>query len=139
MCFMGQIYDYVLWVKKCFRNILKNGGLNVRWFMFYWNSYTSRLYILVHSSTFDKALKLRRTVLDYLHEAELTLNLPKSVFFPRKLKYVEDGKLIPNIKKMEALRRLKSPMNLNDVHSLLRFRGYYNYFIPRYYLPFSSS
>lgn len=81
--------------------------------------------ILVHSSTFEKTFSLLRTVLNRLRDAGLTLNLPKSVFFPRKLKYlgqyIENGRLIPDEKKVDALRRIKNPINLNEVRSLLGF------------------
>lgn len=49
-----------------------------------------------------------RAVLNHLRDVGLTLNLPKSVFFPRKLKYlgqvIENGRIIPDQKKVEALQ-----------------------------------
>lgn len=92
--------------------------------------------ILVHSPSFQGAFGILRTVLARLRAAGLKLNIGKSVFFPRKLKYlgqlIEDGRLIPDPEKIEAIRKLKPPSNLHEVRSLLGFLGYYHSFIPNY-------
>lgn len=92
--------------------------------------------ILVHSPTFQRTLQLLRKVLERLRVNQITLNLPKSLFFPRKLKYlgqiVIDGQLHPDPKKIEALRHIQPPTNLNEVRSLLGFLGFYHSFIPNY-------
>lgn len=85
--------------------------------------------ILVHATNFPKALQLVRIVFERLRKAGLTINLNKSNFFPRKLKYlgqiVENGQIIPDPKRVEALRRIKEPQTIQDVRSLLGFLGYY--------------
>lgn len=92
--------------------------------------------ILVHSPTFRQTLTLLRTVFGRLRNAKLTLNLPKSSFFPKKLKYlgqiIMDGRLHPDPKKLEALEKIKPPATLHEVRSLLGFLGYYQNYIPRY-------
>ncbi|MGH2622791.1 MAG: reverse transcriptase family protein, partial [Sphingobacterium sp.] len=92
--------------------------------------------ILVHSTTFEQFVSLLRVVFSRLRAAGLTLNLPKSHFIPRKLKYlgqiIVDGKLIPDPGKVEALKRIKPPTNISDVRSLLGFLGYYHSFIRDY-------
>ena len=92
--------------------------------------------ILVHAPTFDEALQRLRTVFTRLRAAGLTLNLAKSVFFPRVLKYlgqiVRDGKLIPDQKKIEALHRIQPPMNITEVRSLLGLIGCYQSYIKGY-------
>ncbi len=92
--------------------------------------------ILVHSPSFQQALGLLRTVFGRLRAAGLTLNLGKSVFFPKKLKYlgqlIEDGRLIPDPGKVEVIRKLNPPTTLHEIRSLLGFLGYYHSFIPNY-------
>lgn len=92
--------------------------------------------ILIHSPTFEHALELLRGVFDRLRAAGLTINLPKSDFFPKILKYLGhvsvDGRLVPDPKKVEAIDRIRAPRNLNEVRSLLGFLGYYHSFIPHY-------
>jgi transposase InsO family protein len=92
--------------------------------------------ILVHAPTFQRALELLRIVLLRLRANGITLNLPKSVFFPRLLKYlgqlVSNGKIVPDPKKVEALHHIKPPTNVSEVRSLLGFLGYYHAFIPNF-------
>lgn len=92
--------------------------------------------ILMHSRSFNHCLELLRTVLERLRAAGLTVNLKKSEFFPRTLKYlgqiIVDGRLVPDPKKVEAIRRIKTPASVHDVRSLLGFFGFYHTFIPRF-------
>ena len=92
--------------------------------------------ILVHSATFAGALALLRRVLERLRAAGLTLSLNKCLFFPPRLKYlgqlIQDGQLLPDPQRVQALRQIPPPKTLNDVRSLLGFLGYYHIFIPRF-------
>lgn len=92
--------------------------------------------ILVHAPTFQQTFKLLRTVLERLRAAGLTLNLPKSVFFPRVLKYlgqlIINGCLVADPQKVEVLRQIKRPTNIHEVRSLLGFLGFYHSFIPNF-------
>ena len=92
--------------------------------------------ILVHSSAFSTTLGLLRRVLERLRSAGLTINLPKSLFFPRTLKYlgaiIEEGRLRPDPKKVGDLEHMKEPETVHDVRSLLGFLGYYHSYVPRF-------
>jgi transposase InsO family protein len=92
--------------------------------------------ILIHSSTFKRTMELLRVVLLRLRANGITLNLPKSIFFPRTLKYlgqfVIDGSIVPDQQKVEALRHIKPPTNVSEVRSLLGFLGFYHAFIPNF-------
>lgn len=92
--------------------------------------------ILVHAPDFNTFMKLLRTVFSRLRATGLTLNLPKSLFLPRMLKYlgqlIEDGQLIPDPQKIAALHQIKPPTNISEVRSLLGFLGYYQAYIPQY-------
>lgn len=85
--------------------------------------------ILVHATSFPRALELLRLVLERLRRAGLTINLNKSRFFPRTLKYlgqiIQDGQIIPDPKRVASLRQIKTPTTIRDVRSLLGFLGYY--------------
>lgn len=90
--------------------------------------------ILVHSSSFDKTLALLRVVFDRLAAEGLTINLEKSSFFPKLLKYlghiIEEGTMRPNPAKLQPLHQLKRPETLYDVRRLLGLIGYYHTYIP---------
>lgn len=92
--------------------------------------------ILIHAPSFQSAKSLLHTVLARLRAANLTLNLPKSVFFPHRLEYlgqiIEDGNLIPDPKRVAALDKTATPQTVRDVRSLLGFLGYYHTYIPEY-------
>jgi transposase InsO family protein len=92
--------------------------------------------ILVHGNTFEETLQLLRKVFYRLRAANLTLNLPKSHFFPRKLRYlgqlIENGHIIPDPERIKVLRRIKLPATIHEVRSLLGTIGVYNRFIKDY-------
>lgn len=92
--------------------------------------------ILVHAQSFPQCLSVLRQVFDRLRAAGLTLNIQKSNFFPRRLKYlgqlIVDGHLIPDPQKVEALHRIPPPATITEVRSLLGFVGFYQAFIPQY-------
>lgn len=90
--------------------------------------------VLVHSQTFEGVMTLLEEVLSRLKDANLTLAINKCEFFPKRLEYLgfiaEDGVLKPNIEKIEALKKIKTPRNVKDVRSLLGCVGYFRIFIP---------
>ncbi len=92
--------------------------------------------ILVHGASFREVMKLLRMVFQRLRVAGLTLNLPKSIFFPLKLKYlgqlIIDGKLIPDPEKVEAIGRITPPTTVQGVKRLLGFLCYYQPFVHRF-------
>jgi len=92
--------------------------------------------ILVHSPSFGETLSLLRKVFERLRAAGLTLNLPKSHFFPRKLQYLgqilEDGHMVPDPQRIQALYQIQPPSNVSEVQSLLGTLGVYHRFIKDY-------
>lgn len=92
--------------------------------------------ILIHGATFDDVLGKLKIVFDRLIAEGLTLNLEKSNFFPRVLKYlghtITDGTLSPNPAKVETLNHIKTPRTVHDVRRLLGMLGYYHPYIRNY-------
>lgn len=92
--------------------------------------------ILVHSPTFEGTLNRLRRVLSRLRAANITINMPKSSFFPTELRYlgqmIRNGQLTPDPKKLETLKKIKTPATVHDVRSMLGFFGYYQAYIPNY-------
>lgn len=85
--------------------------------------------ILVHASNFPHALTLLRRVFERLRKEGLTISLNKCLFFPKRLRYlgqvIQDGQILPDPTRIEALRRIEAPKTIHDVRSLLGFIGYY--------------
>lgn len=92
--------------------------------------------ILLHATTFEGVLELLRTTFERLQKFGLTVNIGKSVFFPKTLTYlgqrIEDGKTFPDPARVQAIRSLPKPRTLTDVRSLLGMIGYYQSFIRGY-------
>lgn len=89
--------------------------------------------ILIHGKNFEEVLAKLRVVLDRLSAEGLTINLPKSSFFPSKIKYlgqiIENGRMRPNPAKVEILTKLKEPKTVSDVRRVLGMLGYYQPYI----------
>ena len=89
--------------------------------------------ILIHGQTFEKTLGKLKIVLDRLQAEGLTVNLEKSNFLPRTLKYlghvVGSGQLKPNPAKVATLDQLKEPRTIYEVRRLLGMLGYYHPYI----------
>lgn len=92
--------------------------------------------ILIHGVEFDLTLLLLTEVLQRLKDAGLTLAIKKCRLFPKELLYlgyvVGEGNIKPNMKKIEALQRLRNPRNQREVRSLLGCLGYFRQFIFKY-------
>lgn len=92
--------------------------------------------ILIHAPTFEGAQEKLLEAFKRLRMANLTLNLPKSVFYPRELRYLgqifTDGTLIPDPTKVAALHKIPPPQNISQVRRVLGLLGYYQNFIPGY-------
>lgn len=103
----------------------------------YWQNVSVYLDdVLIHGKQFGDTLSRLKQVLTRLREANLTLALNKCEFFPSSLLYlgyiIEKGQLKPNMKRVQALRRIKNPTSSRDVRSLLGCLGYFRPFIPQY-------
>lgn len=92
--------------------------------------------VLVHSKSFEGTLLLLREVFERLRGAKLTLAMNKCMFLPERLIYlgfeIKEGVLRPNMDRVEALRRIRTPANASAVRSLLGCLGYFRQFIPDY-------
>ncbi|XP_058982088.1 uncharacterized protein LOC131803998 [Musca domestica] len=79
--------------------------------------------LLVVSQNFDVHIEMLKTVGDRLTNAGLTINMDKSKFCYKELRYlgyiVGAGKLKPDPGKIEAIMNIKSPKNQKDVRKFL--------------------
>lgn len=89
--------------------------------------------ILIFATTFEECYQLTMEVLERLSKVQLTINLDKSQFFFRELKYLGhilgNGLLTPDRARVELLKKRKKPTTITDVRSLIGFIGYYQSFI----------
>lgn len=92
--------------------------------------------ILVHATAPSRCLELLELVLQRLRAAGLTLNLKKSEFFPRRIRYlghiVEGGEMVPVLAKVQAIEKLRPPSTLKGVRSVLGLFSYYRDYVPRF-------
>ncbi|EZG43551.1 putative retrotransposon protein, partial [Gregarina niphandrodes] len=92
--------------------------------------------ILVHAPTLDEVLRLLGEVLRRLQAAGLKLRLSKCTFLPKQIEYlghvIEEGRIAPQPKKVEAIRQLKAPTDVRGLRQLLGMVGYYRSFVPNY-------
>lgn len=89
--------------------------------------------IIVVSSTFSEHLSLLLRVLERLKAANLTINLPKSHFFRKELKYlgfvVNERGLHTDPTKVQAIVDYPVPTNRKEVKMFLGTASYYRRFI----------
>lgn len=89
--------------------------------------------ILIHGATFEETMGKLEIVLERLAQEGLTINLKKTTFFPKTLRYlgqvIEDGVLSPNKVRVEALDRIEKPRNVYEVRRLLGMLGHYQIYI----------
>lgn len=89
--------------------------------------------ILVHAVDFQRCLSLLSEVLRRLECAGLTLNLPKSVFFPEHVLYlghiVGDGIRKPNPGRVEVLSRWTQPSTISELRSLVGLCNHYQDYV----------
>lgn len=92
--------------------------------------------ILVHHENEEGCLDLLEIVFERLKLAGMTINLQKSTFFPRELRYlghlIEQGRLRPDPKKVAVLDKIQGPKTITEVRSLLGMIGYFQNYIPGY-------
>ena len=89
--------------------------------------------LLIISPDFDTHITLLDQVAECLRKANLTINLKKSKFCFKELKYlgfiVGGGKLKPDPAKIEAVTNFPIPKNSRQVRRLLGMAGWYRRFI----------
>lgn len=89
--------------------------------------------VICVSSSFEEHLSLLRVVLDRFREANLTINLSKSRFFRKQLKYlgyiVDENGLRTDPEKVRAIEEFPTPTCRKDVKRFLGTASYYRRFI----------
>lgn len=92
--------------------------------------------LLVVSPDFETHLELLKRVADLLAEAGLTINVAKSKFCFKELRYlgyiVGGGELKPDPAKIETITRFCFPKTAKQVRSFTGATGWYRRFIPNY-------
>lgn len=94
--------------------------------------------LLVVSATFSEHLRLLEEVAGFLEKAGLTINVGKSKFCCKELKYlgyiVGEGKLHPDPEKVSAIEKYSYPKTPKQVRSFMGATGWYRRFIKDYAL-----
>lgn len=71
-----------------------------------------------------------------LNAAGLTLNLKKSEFFPKQIRYlghiIGEGSMFPNIQKVQGIEDPKTPSTLKGIRSIHGLFSYYREYIPNF-------
>lgn len=100
--------------------------------------YRDRIFVylddlLIFSASFDEHLELLKIVARRLSEAGLTINLEKSKFCFKELRYlgyvVGNGTIQTDKQKVEAITKLEKPKTLKQVRSFLGMCSWYRRFI----------
>ena len=92
--------------------------------------------ILVYSASLRKHLQLLGKVFKCLKEANLKINFSKCQFFEKHPHYL--GHLISKhgiqllLEKVSAIKKLKEPSNIDELHHFLGLMDFYRKFIPLY-------
>ena len=92
--------------------------------------------IIVFSRTSEDHLSHLEEVFKQLKHADLKIKCSKCKFFKSKVHYlgyivgVDGVQLLPE--KLEAIKKLLAPTNLDELHQLLGFTGFYRKFVPFY-------
>ena len=90
--------------------------------------------IIVYSSSWKENLQHLEVVFKHLKKANLKIKLSKCQFVKRHLHYL--GQLISEhgiqliLEEASAIKRLKEPSNIDELHDFLSLTGYYRKFIP---------
>lgn len=92
--------------------------------------------IVIVSNSFDEHLRLISIVANRLRNANLTINILKSKFCQKRIKYLgyilsEDG-LSVDSSKIQPVLDYPEPKNIKDIRRLLGLAGFYRRFIPNY-------
>lgn len=92
--------------------------------------------LIIPSEDEDTGIKRLEIVLKIAREAGLIINWKKCCFLQKKVEFlghvVEDGRVYPSTRKIEAVRKFPEPTNVKQVQSFLGLSGYFRKFIPKY-------
>ncbi|CAH2105837.1 unnamed protein product [Euphydryas editha] len=92
--------------------------------------------LLILASDVEQGISRLRLVLDVLTKAGFSLNLSKCAFLKRRVEYlgfvIEDGRVMPNPKKIEALTRLPPPGTVTQLRQFIGLASYFRQFVPQF-------
>lgn len=98
--------------------------------------------LLILASNVEQGIERLRIVLEVLTKAGFSLNLAKCVFLSRRVEYlgfvVDDGRVMPNPKKVEALTQLPPPRTVTQLRQFIGLASYFRQFIPQFSTVMSS-
>lgn len=92
--------------------------------------------LIIPSTDEDVGIKHLEIVLKIASEAGLDINWKKCQFLRNRIEFlgyiVEDGKVYPSARKIDAVSKFPEPVNFRQVQSFLGLSGYFRKFIPNY-------
>lgn len=92
--------------------------------------------VVIYSRTWEEHLSHLRKVLGKIQSAGLTLNLKKCEWAREEVRYLGyrlgQGKVRPQVDKVEAIRDCPRPRTKKEVRSFLGLAGWYRRFVPQF-------
>ena len=92
--------------------------------------------VLIYSKTFQDHLRDLEEVFDRLIEANMQLYPSKRHYIQRQLLYlghqVSGEGIKPDPKKVQAIKEMPAPTNVNEVRSFLGMYGFYRNHVPNF-------
>ena len=92
--------------------------------------------VVVYSTSWEEHLQHLHKVFSCLQHAGLTVKLQKCQFGKSKVHYlghiIGNGEILPDPKKVEAVREFERPNTKTQVHSFVGLTSYYRKFVPNY-------
>lgn len=94
--------------------------------------------LIIPSEDYESGLKKLKRVLGVASETGLLVNWKKCMFLQTKVEFlghvIENGRVHPSEKKIEAVIDFPKPTNVRQVQSFLGLTGYFRKFVPGYSL-----
>lgn len=92
--------------------------------------------LIIPSADEDTGINNLKLVLKIASEAGLNINWEKCSFLQNKVEFlghvIENGRIYPSMRKIEAVRKFPEPTNVKQIQSFLGLSGYFRKFVPKY-------
>jgi len=92
--------------------------------------------LIIPSTDEITGIKNLKIVLKIASEAGLDVNWKKCRFLQTRIEFlghiIEDGRIYPSTRKIEAIHKFPEPSNIKQVQSFLGLSGYFRKFVPKY-------